>query len=292
MQWKHLPIVAFDTETTGLQPFAGDRIIEFAAVTLSFNDEGSIEVVSSDSWLIDPQIPIPKKVTEITGINDSDVAGKPRFHEVAPKIFDLLSNAIAVAHNFPFDMAFLTKELKDADLHWPEPIAEVDTLDVSMRATPDARSHKLGDVCKRLDIELREAHRATDDAEACGRVFLELAKRAAIPDDLQRMLQWAGAIGKPPEGCPIGADSEGRLVFLEGEHQGEAVGAHPLHLAWMLKAKSRDSQGWNYRFNQATRDWIARWLAVRGAGRHRPNPKSHRPDDWVLDSCIGQKHNG
>lgn len=288
MRWKHLPIVAFDTETTGLQPFAGDRIIEFGAVVLRLDEAGETVVESTHSWLINPQIPIPKKVTEITGIADGDVAGAKRFYEIAPEVFDLLSGKIAVAHNFPFDMAFLSKELSDADLHWPEPLAEVDTVDVSMQTTPEARSHKLADVCKRLGIDLDNAHRATDDAEACGRVFLELAKRSEVADDLQQMLTWARAIGQPPAGAPIGPNDEGRVVFLEGEHEGKPVGSQPLHLAWMEKARVRGPDGWTFRYTESTRAWIRRWLAVRGSGRHRPNPKSFRSEDWVLDPCIAE----
>ena len=293
MRWKHLPIVAFDTETTGLQPFAGDRIIEFAAVVLQLDDDGNTIEQSRHSWLFNPQIPIPRKVTEITGIADGDVAGAPRFYEIAPEVFDLLKDSIAVAHNFPFDMAFLSKELSDADLHWPEPLAEVDTVDVSMQSNPEARSHKLGDVCKRLGIVLEDAHRATNDAEACGRVFLELARRADVSDDLQQMLSWARAIGRPPEGSPIGPNDEGRVVFLDGKYEGQPVGEHPLHLAWMARARVRGPHGWTWRYSESTREWAQRWLAVRGAGRHRPNPKSFRSEDWVLDPCIaGERDRG
>jgi DNA polymerase III subunit epsilon len=286
MRWKHLPIVAFDTETTGLQPFGGDRIIEFAAVVLHPDGAGRVEHVEPHSWLIDPQIPIPRKVTEITGITDADVAGKPRFAEVAAEIWELLAGAVTVAHNFPFDMAFLTKAFADTLRPWPEPLAEIDTVDVSMAFFPEARSHRLGDVCKRLDIQLTEAHRATNDAEACGRAFLEMARRHEVEDDLQAMLGWARAIGRPPEGGPFGLDDDGRLVFLEGPHEAEPVGHHPLHLAWMTKARTRGPQGWTWRYPEAIRAWATRWLAVRGAGRHKPHIKGVRADDWGLDPCI------
>ncbi|MFK7931372.1 MAG: PolC-type DNA polymerase III [Myxococcota bacterium] len=286
MRWKHLPIVAFDTETTGLQPFAGDRIIEFAAVVLRLDEDGQVMDVQEHSWLVNPQIPIPRKVTEITGITDADVAGKPKFADIADEVFDLLSESIAVAHNFPFDRAFLAKEFRDVLRHWPEPLAEIDTVDVSMIAFPGARSHRLGDVCKRLDISLVDAHRATNDAEACGRVFTELARKHNVEDDLQAMLSWARAIGRPPPGGPIGPDDDGRLVFQEGPHEGISVADHPLYLGWMQKAKTRGPQGWTFTYPESTREWIARWLAVRGAGRQSPSAKSPRPDDWMIDPCI------
>jgi len=286
MRWKHLPIVAFDTETTGLQPFAGDRIIEFAAVVLRLGDDGEVVETTPHSWLVNPQIPIPRKVTEITGITDADVASAPRFAEIADEVFDLLSGSISVAHNYPFDMAFLTKELRDTLRHWPEPLAEIDTVDVSMACFPEARTHRLGDVCKRLDIELVDAHRATNDAEACGRVFTELARRHDVADDLQAMLSWARAIGRPPAGGPVGPDEDGRVVFLEGPHEGRPVGEFPLHLAWMEKARVRGPQGWTFRYPESAREWMRRFLSVRGAGRQSPSPKPGRPDEWMLDPCI------
>ncbi len=74
MQWRRHPIVAFDTETTGLEPFAGDRIIEFAAVVLELGPDGRVARREDHSFLVNPGIPIPRKVTEITGIADHHVA--------------------------------------------------------------------------------------------------------------------------------------------------------------------------------------------------------------------------
>lgn len=286
MRWKHLPIVAFDTETTGLRPFLGDRVIEFGAIVFHLDAAGEIASAEPHSWLIDPQIPIPKKVTEITGIQDSDVAGQPVFADVASEIHMLLRDCIAVAHNFPFDMGFLTAELGRVGLPWPEPIAEVDTVDVSMAIFPEARSHRLGDLCKRLDVPLLEAHRATDDAGACGRAFLQMARNAEIADDLHAMLDWARAVGRPPEGGPFAIDESGQLVFTEGKFKGDPVREHPLHLAWLSRARVRRLDGWHYVWPESIRSWITRWLSVRGAGRHSPSPKSFRPDDWMLDPCI------
>ena len=90
MNWKNLPIVAFDTETTGLQPFAGDRVIEFAAVIFHTDEEGRIVSRDDHGWLVNPGIEIPKKVTQITGISDADVAHSPPFEEVAEEIRALL----------------------------------------------------------------------------------------------------------------------------------------------------------------------------------------------------------
>ncbi len=293
MKWNELPIVAFDTETTGLEPFGGDRVIEFAAVVLTLDDDGRVSARDDHSFLVNPERDIPRKVTEITGISEADVAGSPRFAEVAEPIRDLLAGSVVVAHNFPFDLAFLSQEFDrvrqqtgDPRMRWPEPIAEIDTVDLSMKLFPDARSHRLADLSDRLEIPLERAHRATDDAAACGLCFTELARRHSVSDDLQQMLDWAQAIGRPPAGGPIGPDPDGRVVFLEGPLQGKPIAEHPVHLAWMDKARVRDDDGWRWRFPESVRRWGRRWLEVRGAGRASQNPKSLHADDWALDPCI------
>ncbi len=289
MKWRGLPIVAFDTETTGLMPFGGDRMIEFAAVVLRTDDEGRVTSQEDHSFLINPQMPIPRVATQITGITDADVAGAPAFAAVADEIRVLLDGAITIAHNYPFDLAFITTEFGRMDQPPPVPLAEIDTVDLSMKVFPDARSHKLEDVCKRLSVVLDGAHRATNDAAACGRSFIEMYRRTVVADDLQEMLDWASAIGRPPTGSPFGPDEIGAVVFNEGPHTGEPVAKHPIHLAWMEKARSRGPHGWQFRYSENARRWIRRWLNVRGSGRAKQNPKSFRNEDWVLDSCIADK---
>ncbi len=79
MNWKDVPIVAFDTETTGLNPHDGDRVIEFAAVKIWADENGHVARVEPYEKLFNPGIPIPRKVTEITGIDDDTVADAPEF---------------------------------------------------------------------------------------------------------------------------------------------------------------------------------------------------------------------
>ncbi|MEZ4317370.1 MAG: 3'-5' exonuclease [Myxococcota bacterium] len=296
MRYKHLPIIAFDTETTGLAAFDGDKIIEVGVVKLVLNAAGEVVDREDYSRLVNPGIPIPRKATEITGIRDADVAGAPTFPEIASELYDLLGSGIAVAHNFPFDRGFLDQELRNAGLHWPEPVAEVDTVDLSMKVfqDPDGHrvSHKLGDLAKRCDVELENAHRATDDAAACGLCFVHLLRRAEVVDDLQALLDWADAIGRPPEDGPLQPGDDGRLVFVEGPHAGKPIAEHPLHLQWMTKARSVGPNGWQWRYTESVRRWAQRWLNVRGSGRARSGQKSLHPDTWSLDSCIAVERAG
>ncbi len=286
MNWKNLPIVAFDTETTGLQPFAGDRIIEFAAVIFHTDSTGQVTSRDDHGWLVNPGIEIPKKVTQITGISDADVANAPPFHDVAHEIRSLLATGITVAHNYPFDLAFLRSEFGRIDLSWPNPIAEVDTVDLSIKHFSDAKHHRLHDLCKRLDVTLDGAHRATNDAAACGECFIELARRHDVAYNLQSMLDWAKAIGRPPESGPFAKHETGQLMFTVEPYSGEFIVEHPLHLAWMETARIHENGQWKFVYDESTRRWIRRWLDVRGSGRARTSPKSFRPEDWVLDSCI------
>jgi DNA polymerase III epsilon subunit-like protein len=288
MKWKHLPIVAFDTETTGLDPFAGDRIIEVGLVILQLDSDGTVRHREDFSHLVNPGIPIPKKITQITGIRDDDVADKPPFSVLAEEIGERFDGAVAVAHNYPFDAAFFANEFARAGVRWREPLAAIDTVDVSIRHFADAKSHKLGDLAKRLGVDLENAHRATDDAAACGYCLAELIKRHEVDDELQALLDWAHAIGRPPPDGPLGIDDCGVPIFSQGPHERMPVMEYPIHLQWMEKARVRENGRWRYRFPESTRRWIRRYLDVRAAGRARQNPKSFRPQDWVLDPCIAE----
>ena len=161
MAWKKLPIVAFDTETTGLQAHNGDRVIEFAAVEFTLDETGQIENVHRREKLFNPGIPIPREVVKLTGIADEDVADAPEFKKHAKDIWSLLDNRIIVAHNLPFDRGFLCMEFRKLGLDWPSPLAEIDTYDLSVRFFKETRGHKLSDVAGRLNVVLDGAHRAS-----------------------------------------------------------------------------------------------------------------------------------
>mgnify|MGYP003340586168 CR=1 FL=1 len=215
-----------DTETTGLHPEEGHRVIEFAGVEFKLNPDGSVRQVIPHHHLFNPEMPIPKESTDVSGIRDEDVAKAPVFAQHAQSIHRLLANAITIAHNYPFDQRFLSYEFARVNLKWPYPVAEVDTVDLSRQFFPDAKSHKLGELAARLEIPLVGAHRATNDAEACGRCFLELARRQNAPSELAEMLDWGGAVGLPPETGHLSRTSEG-IQFVEGEHKGDALEDHP-----------------------------------------------------------------
>jgi DNA polymerase III epsilon subunit family exonuclease len=287
MQWKHLPIVAFDTETTGFEPFNGDRVIEFAAVVLHLDDEGRIQDRSEHSWLINPTISIPRVVSDLTGIRDHDVADKPRFEEVASDIAVLFEGCILVAHNLHFDRNFLNAELGRMKRHLPVPEAEIDTLTLSQRLFPKAaEGHKLAQLGNRLGLRLEGAHRAVNDAGLCGDAFAILARRDNIDDDMEALLQWSQGVGRPDPTSPFSVSDVG-VVFSDGEFAGELLDDHPIQLAWMAKQRRKTSDGWQHVLSESHRRWVHRWLSARGEGIATVNAKSFHATDWVVDCCIG-----
>lgn len=156
-------IVAIDLETTGLSPLI-DEIIELAAI--------KITPESLDVWdtLIDPQKPIPPETTEIHGITDQMVEGQPVIKEVFEPFLKFTEGLPIIAHNAKFDIGFLVFsqhqnkiELKRNEVYC--------TVKASRKAFPHMESHRLGNLCEKLDIKLENHHRATDDALACLYLF-------------------------------------------------------------------------------------------------------------------------
>ncbi|MBN2798973.1 MAG: 3'-5' exonuclease [Deltaproteobacteria bacterium] len=192
MAWHHHPIIAFDTETTGLSPKNGDRVIEFAAVIYHLSHRMEVLEEGYVSHLFSVGRPLPRLITRITGITDKMLVGAPRFEEHAAEIHRLLGTGIIVAHNIGFDKQFLTSEFQRVGLDWPQPVAEIDTLRLSRASYPGISGHRLSDLATRLGVRLDGAHRAGADARACGEVFLALARRAALQsEEPEEVEAWA-----------------------------------------------------------------------------------------------------
>jgi DNA polymerase III epsilon subunit-like protein len=290
MRWRELPIVAFDTETTGLNPEDGARVIELALVVFRFGADGRLEKERHE-WLLDPGVPIPRDVSEVNHIHDEDVKGKPAFSAIAPQAAAILSGAVWVAQNISFDLKFLASEFGKAGLPMPVSRGEVDTFLLSRRFFEEARSHRLGELCKRLEIPLEEAHRAGNDAEACGLCFLALAERGA-PAELEGLADWGDALVDPPDTGHLVRNAEGVLLFGDGPRAGESALEHPGTLAWMTMARERKAGGWDWRYPESVRRWADRWLRLRAAGIFPSGMKGFGPADWGIDAPIGTSPSG
>lgn len=158
--------VVADIETTALSPEKGGMIIELAGVKIR---DGVI--VETFSELIDPERKIYPKTTELTGITNEMVKGKPVYGQVLPEFFRFLGNAIFVAHNSNFDWdRFLVPFFNKVGIFPTNKV--IDTLALSKLYFPDNPSHKLNDMCAELGINLENHHRALDDSMATAHMLL------------------------------------------------------------------------------------------------------------------------
>jgi DNA polymerase-3 subunit alpha (Gram-positive type) len=166
---KGQEFVVFDIETTGLDP-ARDKITEIGAVKIKDK-----KIVDSYHTLVNPCIPIPEKIVELTGINDDMVKDSPTIRQVIPAFLDFVKESILVAHNASFDMGFISTNSAKMGLMPDNRV--LDTLDLTRRLFPFLKTHKLSAVAKYLGIEMDRAHRADDDARATAQIFLNCLDR-------------------------------------------------------------------------------------------------------------------
>ncbi len=178
-RWVELPIVVMDVETTGLDP-EKCGVVEFAAVRFEMGLP-----VKRFGTLVDPAMPIPSEMTEIHGIKDEDVDGKPTLVEAFIQALPMLRGAYPAAYNAPFDASFIQPLdtiiqdrpmiagllTLDPDWPWLDPLVMVRKFDPFVKGKG---RHKLAASCERHDVPLDEAHRAQDDAEAAGRLMFKL----------------------------------------------------------------------------------------------------------------------
>jgi DNA polymerase-3 subunit epsilon len=166
-----LDFAVVDTETTGGSTSHGHRLTEVAAVRVR---EGRI--VDRFASLVNPERPIPREITRLTGITDAMVARAPTFERIAPALLEFLGTSVIVAHNAPFDRAFLDAELRRA---YGRRLASpfVCTVQLSRRVVPGLKSYRLDALAGHFGVLIANRHRALGDAEATGEVFCRLLDR-------------------------------------------------------------------------------------------------------------------
>jgi predicted DnaQ family exonuclease/DinG family helicase len=174
--------VALDLETTGLNRHS-DRIIEVGAVKFVDGKE-----VAQYSSLVNPGIPIPPLITQLTGITDADVATAPRFEHIVEELLEFIGQQPLCGHQVDFDINFLNEEL---GLLGKERLDNIpfDTAQLSRLLLMDKPSYSLGQVASYLDVPLHNAHRALDDARASAEVACRLISHILeIPGPIRKML--------------------------------------------------------------------------------------------------------
>ena len=163
--------IVLDTETTGLDPDSGDRVVEIGAVEL-------INHVPSGAHFhqyINPERAMPAEAFAVHGLSDEFLADKPVFSAIAPAFLEFIGDAKLVIHNASFDMKFLNAELRWLDMPAIPMHRAVDTLEIARRKYPGAQN-SLDALCRRfaIDNSAREKHGALLDSELLAEVYLEL----------------------------------------------------------------------------------------------------------------------
>ena len=163
--------IVFDTETTGLSPNDGHRLVEIGCVEIV----NRCETGRTFHAYIHPERSMPAEAEAVHGLSEKFLSDKPRFHEVVAELIEFLGDAPLIAHNANFDMAFLNWELANCGV---EPICMsrmVDTLAMARTRHPGAK-HSLDALCTRygVDRSQRIKHGALLDAELLTQVYVEL----------------------------------------------------------------------------------------------------------------------
>jgi DNA polymerase-3 subunit epsilon len=215
--------IVLDTETTGLDPLTGDRVIEVAAVEL-FNLLPTGEAFHS---VIDPERDIPAEASRIHGFTNSDVAGKPKFAAIADQLLKFLGDAEIIAHNAPFDFGFLDAELFRCQRPPLDRSRMIDSLAMAKARFP-GMPNNLDALCRRLGVDnsMRGNHNAVLDCQLLAQVYLEMMG------------------GKQP-GLELAAKAATRIVALDVEAverdavvitpSAEALAAHEVFVSSKVK---------------------------------------------------------
>ena len=160
--------VVFDLETTGFSPDV-NKIIEIGAVKV----EGG-EIVDRFSTFVNPQVPIPFRIEQLTSIRDDMVIDAPVIDEILPKFMEFCDGCIMVAHNADFDMSFIKKNCENLGMECDPTI--IDTVSLARVLLPQLNRFKLDTVAKAVGVSLDHHHRAVDDAACTADIFVKFIK--------------------------------------------------------------------------------------------------------------------
>ncbi len=163
--------ISLDTETTGLDPNKGDRIVEIGCVEMIDH----IATSNSFHCYLNPQRDMPIEAQNVHGLSSEFLADKPLFRNIAGDLIDFLGDSTLVIHNAQFDMKFLNWELKNIGIPEIPMTQTLDTVKMARKKFPGQPAN-LDSLCRRFNIDLsaRTKHGALLDAELLADVYLEL----------------------------------------------------------------------------------------------------------------------
>lgn len=166
--------VVFDIETTGFSPLTC-KIIEIGAVRV---ENG--QITDRFSTFVNPKVPIPFRIEQLTGINDSMVMEAPEIEKVLPEFLEFCQGAVMVAHNADFDMSFIMENCRQQGLS--DQFTYVDTVGMARFLLPALNRFKLDTVAKAVGVPLQNHHRAVDDAGCTADIFVKFVGMLAERD--------------------------------------------------------------------------------------------------------------
>jgi DNA polymerase III subunit epsilon len=164
-----LIFTVFDTETTGLEPSAGDEIIQIGATRIV---NGRLLRNETFEQLVDPRRPLARESVQIHGITEDLLRGQPTIDKVLPLFRGFCEETVLVGHNVAFDMRFLQMKEESTGVQFRQPV--LDTLLLSAVIHPNQESHQLEAIAARLGVHVIGRHTALGDAIVTGEVFLKM----------------------------------------------------------------------------------------------------------------------
>lgn len=183
-----------DIETTG--GYASGNSISEIAIAIH-NGEKMLDYFET---LINPQTPIPRYIQALTGITPAMVSQAPLFEEVAPKIYRLLHDKVFVAHNVNFDYSFVKHHLSQCGYELD--CKKLCTVRLGRKVLPNHKSYSLGNLCRSLEIEIEQRHRAGGDALATVKLF-ECIVKNDCNGDIAAMLKGKSKEQFLPSNLPV-----------------------------------------------------------------------------------------
>lgn len=212
--------VVLDTETTGLSPHDGHRIVEIGAIELV----NHVPSKRSFHVYLNPERDMPKEAEAVHGLTNAFLAGKPLFKDVAADFLEFLQDSPLVIHNASFDMEFLNHELARIGRNALDLARVTDTLQLARRKHPMA-PNSLDALCKRYGIDLakRGKHGALLDSELLAEVYLELIGGRQTALGLARQ---AGAAASTTPGWTASAARQKRSQPLPPRLSAQELQAH------------------------------------------------------------------
>jgi len=178
---RFMRYIILDTETTGLSPSNGDRIVELSAVEVCDREIGR-----TFHTFINPGCPIPDAVVRIHGITDAQVSDAPAFAEIADEFLDFIEGGTLVIHNAPFDLRFIVNELALAQLPAIDDMPVIDSLTMARKQFPGQRN-SIESLCDRLGIDCkgRESNAGVAATKRLAEIFLVMTKNTSGIEPVQ-----------------------------------------------------------------------------------------------------------